>query len=78
MTKYEIERCEKLCLEAITSAKEATDLFNENDKINHDCSIATHLLRLADSKLGYAQGINQVLANLGYKSSKMKELSKLI
>lgn len=78
MTKQENLKCEKLCLEAIKSAKEANDLFEENDKTNHDCSIATNQLRLADSKLGYAQGINQVLANLGYKSIKMKELSELI
>lgn len=76
MTKSEKEKCEKLCLEAIRNIERASLLYKEVRKIGID-KVSVEL-READQKQGYAEGINQVLATLGYKSNSTKKLSKLL
>lgn len=78
MTNLEKDKCEKLCKEAIKEIQNANEYFKKNDKVNHDCSLATADLRWGDRKTGYAEGINQVLVSLGYKSESMEQLSKLL
>lgn len=78
MAKIEINKCEKLCLEAIGSIEEANELYRKARKIDKEFHQATVKLRSADNKRGYAEGINQVLAIIGYKSESMKQLSKLL
>lgn len=78
MTKSEKDKCEKLCKEAISSVKESNRLYEEARKIDKEFHEATVELRRADNKQGYAEGINRVLAFLGYKSNSTKELSNLL
>lgn len=78
MTKVELEKCEKLCIEAIRDIEKANELYKEAKSIDKEFHQATHQLRRADNKRGYAEGINQVLAAIGYSSENMKKLSELI
>lgn len=48
-------------------------LRKEGKEVDAECK-----LRLADQEIGYAEGINQTLATLGFKHDRMKELSKLL
>lgn len=78
MTKVELDKCEKLCLKALRDIKESEELYKEAEVIDKDLNISSVQLRRADNKRGYAEGINQVLATIGYKSENMTKLSKLI
>lgn len=79
MTKKELNKCEDLCLEAIRNLEESDEKFQEHEKIaKGDYKLSTVEQRLADNKRGYAEGINQVLAILNYKSENMTKLNKLI
>ncbi|WP_234121191.1 hypothetical protein [Clostridium hydrogenum] len=78
MTNLEKSKCEKLCKEAINSIEEANELYKKAEKVDKELHEATMKLRRADQKQGYAEGINQVLAIIGYKSESMKQLSKLL
>lgn len=78
MTNLEKDKCEKLCLEAIISAKESNRLYEEARKIDKEFHDATVELRKADHEHGYAMGINQVLVLIGYNSESLEELSKLV
>lgn len=80
MTKLEYGKCEKLMEEAIRKANNSNEdykaferLRKEGKKVDAKCK-----LRLADQEIGYAEGINQALATLGFKHDRMKELSKLL
>lgn len=80
MNKLEYEKCEKLMEEAIIKANNSIEnykayerLLKEGKKVD-----AEYKFRLADQEIGYAEGINQVLATLGFKHDRMKELSKLL
>lgn len=80
MTKIEYGKCEKLLLEAIQKSinsnedyKAYEQLSKEGKKVDAECK-----LRLSDQEIGYAEGINQVLATLGFKHDRMKELSELL
>lgn len=48
-------------------------LRKEGKEVDAECK-----LRLADQEIGYAEGINQALATLGFKHDRMKELSNLL
>jgi hypothetical protein len=78
MTNLEKSKCEKLCKEAISSIEEANELYGKARKIDKEFHQATVELRRADNERGYAEGINCVLASIGYKSESMKQLSKLV
>ena len=80
MTKLEYEKCEKLMYNAILKAGSAHKgykaykwLHKEGREVD-----AEWKRRVADQEFGYADGINQVLATLGFKHDRMKELSKLL
>ncbi|MBZ9622880.1 hypothetical protein G9F71_008440 [Clostridium sp. FP2] len=78
MTNIEKKKCENLCIEAIKNIEESNSLYEEAEKIDREFHQATTQLRRADNKRGYAEGINQALAVIGYTSENMKKLSKLI
>lgn len=80
MTKVEKSKCEKLMEEAIRKANNSNEdykayerLSKEGKEIDAECK-----LRLAEQEIGYAEGINQVLATLGFKHDRMKELTDLL
>lgn len=80
MTKGELKKCEGLMYEAIRNVnyfKEdyATyeNFLKEGKRVEAECK-----LRLADQEIGYAEGINQALAVLGFKHDDMKTLGDLL
>lgn len=80
MTKLEYGKCEKLMEEAIRKANNSNEdykayerLRKEGKEVDAECK-----LRLVDQEIGYAEGINQVLATLGFKHEGMKVLSDLL
>lgn len=77
MTKIENEKCEKLMYEAIRYAKESQEEL-EKAMSEKDETAREILNNKGFEHYGYAQGINQVLAELGFKHEKMKELYKYI
>lgn len=80
MTKTEKEKCEQLVEEAITKCLESKEEYKnwESCKKNNDSMGAHLVLRKADQDYGYAEGIHQALAVIGYSSVSMEELSDLI
>ena len=77
MTKLETMKCEKLMEEAIINAKKANEEFAKADTCK-DIIEKNILLAQAHNHTGYAEGINQVLAVIGFKHELMTELGKLI
>ena len=80
MTKLEYKKCEKLMEEAIRNAEAANEnwgkyLVAEKNKVALDMEIN---MRDYDYHIGYAEGINQALAVIGFKHERMAELCKLI
>lgn len=80
MTKQENTKCIKVLEEAIKAVKQAKceyteseRFYKEGDKIKADIE-----QRKADNHMGYAEGINQVLATLDFKHDGMKELQKIL
>ena len=80
MTKQEKIKCERLIEEMERNFENSNieyakyeRLKKEEKKTDAECS-----LRNADQLLGYAQGIYQALAVLGYQSEKMKALTDLL
>ena len=79
MTKIEYGKCEKLMEEAILKAKQADEEYKAyNQLIKNDMIKANIGQRKADQHMGYAEGVNQVLAVIGFKHDRMKELSELL
>lgn len=82
MTKIEYGKCEKLMEDAISKAKQADEEYKESEKYtllaNYNETEHEIEQRKADQHYGYAEGINQVLATLGFKHDRMKELSELL
>lgn len=77
MTKVEKEICGKLVDEAIMNAEKGNAEFEEYG-YTEDTIKRGVLIESGHRHLGYAEGINQVLANLHFKDDRMKELSKLL
>lgn len=80
MTKIEWKRCEKLIEEAERSLENSDIEYSkyerfqkEGKKVDAACA-----LRNADQLRGYAEGIYQALAVIGYTSASMKELTERI
>lgn len=80
MTKIEKARCEKLIEEAERNLENSDieyskyeRLRKEEKKIDAECT-----LRNADQLRGYAEGIYQALAVIGYSSASMEELTERI
>lgn len=81
MTKLEYGKCEKLMEDAIQkaiTAKEEFEMIDMYIAVNDSPSMIALYDKLAAKHHGYAEGINQVLATLGFKHDRMKELSKLL
>ncbi|HHV09959.1 MAG TPA: hypothetical protein GXX75_06755 [Clostridiales bacterium] len=78
MTKREYERCTDLMNDALIHAKRSERYYSElrEKKLSETDKYIKELNGQND--LGYAQGINQALAIIGFKHERMKELSKLI
>ena len=72
MTKEELKACEKVMREGIRAAECSLDEFYE----------ALHekdpIILKGQDHLGYAEGINQVLATIGFKHPDMETLWRLI
>lgn len=77
MTKAEKAKCEKLMKEAIKKAKVANEDFS-NCSIEKDYINKRILLERGQNRLGYAEGIHQALAVLGFKHTRMKMLEDLL
>lgn len=80
MTKLEYEKCKKLMYEAIRNARQSQKNYAESEKYKkNENNIEWEIKqRQGDQHLGYAQGINQVLATIGFKHEDMTLLSELI
>lgn len=80
MTKLELKKCEKLMYEAIREAELAKKQYDEAEKyLKAENTIEWNVAqRKADQHMGYAEGVNQVLAGLNFKHKDMRTLSKLI
>lgn len=79
MTKIEYRKCEKLMEEAIRKARQSDEEYKAyNQLLNEDTIKAEVEQRKADQHYGEAIGINQVLATIGFKHDRMKELSELL
>lgn len=79
MTKTEYGKCVKLMEEAIRKAKQSDEEYKAyNQLLNEGTVKAKTEQRKADQHYGEAVGIEQVLATLGFKHDKMKELSDLL
>ena len=79
MTKLEYGKCEKLMEEAIRKAKQSNEEYKAyNQLLNKDMIKVETEQRKADQNYGYAEGINQTLATLGFKHDRMKVLSNLL
>lgn len=80
MTKQEKDKCEKLLDEAslILDRSDVEWKYYENKKRDGYYVDAEIRLRSFENHHGYAEGIYQALAVLGYKSEKMAEISKRI
>lgn len=80
MTKQEKDKCEKLLNEAAMNL-DRSDVewkYYENKKRDGYYVDAEIRLRSFENHHGYAEGIYQALAVLGYKSEKMAEIGKRI
>lgn len=77
VTKLETMKCEKLMEEAIINAENANEEFSKADTCK-DIIEKSILLAQAHNHIGYAEGINQALAVIGFKHERMEELGKLI
>ena len=80
MTKVEYRKCEMLMEEAIREATDSNANYEEHvclrkkgKRVDARCS-----QRLADQEIGYAEGINQAFAVLGFKHDRMKDLFDLL
>ncbi len=80
MTKIECGKCEKLMEEAIRKVKQEQEEYTNADKHLKDGNSLKWKIeqRKADRHYGEAVGINQVLIILGFKHTRMKQLSELL
>lgn len=80
MTKRELKKCEGRMYDAIRKANNSKEgytayerLLKEDKNIDAECKLC-----LANQEIGYAEGINQALAVLGFKHDDMKTLGDLL
>lgn len=80
MTKVEKQRCEKLVEEAERNLENSDVEYSKSERLQKEGKIidAECALRNADQLRGYAEGIYQALAVIGYYSASMEELTKRI
>lgn len=80
MTKQEKDKCEKLLNEAALNLDRADAEWEDYEDAKRDGYYDDEeiSLRQFENHHGYAEGIYQALAVLGYKSEKMAEIGKRI
>lgn len=79
MTKIEKERCAKLIDEAKRNLENSDIEYSKYERLKEEKKIdAECALRNADQMRGYAEGIYQALAVIGYSSAGMEELTERI
>lgn len=79
MTKIEKQRCEKLIEEAERNLNNSDMEYSKYERLKGEKKIdAECALRKADQLRGYAEGIYQALAVIGYPSTSMKALTERI
>lgn len=80
MTNVERARCEKLVEEAKDKLISADIEYAKYERLQKENAVisAECALRLADQWRGYAEGIYQALAVIGYSSKQMEELTEKI
>lgn len=80
MTKIEKARCEKLIEEAERNLENSNIEYSKYERLKREGKKvdAACALRNADQLCGYAEGIYQALAIIGYFSESMKELTERI
>lgn len=78
MTKKEYEICINLMNEAFKNVEKSEEYFAElrDEQLSETDKKVKELM--GQNALGYAQGINQALAKIGFKHEKMIELQRLI
>ena len=78
MNKTEYTKCVKLMDEAINKAKSSKEAFN--NAYNMDLSDTQRKIEelKGQNYAGYAEGINKVLAVLGFEHEQMKKLQELL
>lgn len=79
MTKLESFKCEKLMEEAIRNMKNSNEYWDEYEKAKKENRMADAevAMRKFDYHRGHADGIYDVLAMIGFKHYRMKELCEL-
>ncbi len=77
MTKLEYTKCEKLMNEAIRNVEAANKEFYKAGN-SYDTTERHILETKAWNHRGYAEGIQQALAVIGFKHEQMAELGRLI
>lgn len=77
MTKEERAKCENLMEEAIRNAEEANELFFKAEKTS-DTVEKEVLMSKAHNHQGYAEGIHQALAVIGFKHERMRKLRSIL
>lgn len=77
MTKKELKACEKVMREGIRAAEQSVEEFYEAFGEKNPIIKQTKELQGQDH-LGYAEGIFQTLATIGFKHTDMKKLGELI
>ncbi len=80
MTRAEYNKCEQLMLETIVKMKQVQEEYAESERHKKYGNMTEWetTQRKADQYYGEAVGINQVLAVIGFKHERMKELSELL
>lgn len=79
MTQKEYKKCTELMYDAILHAKRSIQYYAEARDNKSLTDTSRHVKELqGQDALGYAVGINQALAVIGFKHENMKELSKLL
>ena len=80
MTKQEKDKCEKLLDEIVLSLDRSDSAWKSYEGKKRDgCYVDAEIrLRSFENHHGYAEGIYQALAVLGYKNEKMIEIGKRI
>lgn len=80
MTKLEYTKCEKLMNEAIRNAENANESWKKYERYKKENNMveAEIGMREFDYHRGYAEGINQALAVIGFKHKRMTELLELL
>lgn len=80
MTKAEYGKCEKLMEDAIHKVEDSKREYSRYEFFlqKGDTIHAEVEQRKADQHYGYAEGINQVLAVIGFRHDRMKVLGSLL